>query len=265
MTSSETGGTATPGGIAAGSGTAASAASPTAGGSAGPGAGTAAGTAAGPGWGTATGKPTVTLLLRHGATELSAERRFAGRGDIALTKEGLKQASLAARKLAAAPGVDVIITSPLQRARRTAEAVAEATSAPLIVDDDLIEADFGEWQGLTFAEARERWPDELTAWLATPDAAPPGGESFAVVALRVLAALDRLIEAHKDKRVVVVSHVTPIKTLICRALLAPPEAMFRMNLDVASLTRIDNFENGSALLRSLNDTSHLDKPRRRFF
>lgn len=228
-------------------------------------AGTAAAAGAGPGWGTATGKPTVTLLLRHGATELSAERRFSGRGDVALTKEGIRQAQLAARKLAAAPGVDVIVTSPLQRARRTAEAVAEATGAPLIVDDDLIEADFGQWQGLTFAEARERWPDELAAWLATPDAAPPGGESFAMVAMRVLAALDRIVGAHAHKRVVMVSHVTPIKTLICRALLAPPEAMFRMNLDVASLTRIDCFDNGSALVRSLNDTSHLHEPRRRWF
>ena len=216
------------------------------------------------GWGPATGKPTTTLLLRHGATELSAERRFAGRGDIALTKEGLRQARLAARRLAAEPDrVDVIITSPLRRARHTAEAVAEATGAPLTVDDDLAEADFGAWQGLTFAEARQRWPDELAAWLASPDAAPPDGESFAMVALRVLAAMDRLIESHRHARAVVVSHVTPIKTLICRALLAPPEAMFRMNLDVASLTRIDCFDNGTAVLRSLNDTAHLERRRRR--
>ncbi len=227
--------------------------------------GAAPGAGGGPGWGTWTGKPTITLLLRHGATELSAERRFAGRGDVALTKDGIKQAGLAARRLAEAPGVDVIVTSPLQRARRTAEAVAEATGAPLIVDDDLVEANFGEWEGLSFAEARERWPDELAAWLATPDAAPPGGESFAMVAMRVLAAMDRLVDAHPQKRAVVVSHVTPIKTLICRALLAPPEAMFRMNLDVASLTRIDCFDNGSSLLRSFNDTAHLQERRRRWF
>ncbi len=230
-----------------------------------PAGGLEAGAGGGPGWGTSTGKPTITLLLRHGATELSAERRFAGRGDVALTKDGLKQARQAARKLAAAPGVDVIVTSPLRRTRRTAEAVAEATGAPLIVDDDLVEADFGEWEGLSFAEARERWPDELAAWLATPDAAPPGGESFAMVAMRVLAAMDRLVELHHQKRAVVVSHVTPIKTLICRALLAPPEAMFRMNLDVASLTRIDCFDNGSSLLRSFNDTAHLQDRRRRWF
>ena len=155
------------------------------------------------------------------------------------------------------------MTSPLQRARRTAEAVAEATEAPLVVDEDLVEADFGAWQGLTFAEAGERWPAELAAWMASPDAAPPDGESFAMVALRVLAAQDRLLAAHRHERAVVVSHVTPIKTLVCRALLAPPEAMFRMNLDVASLTRIDCFDNGSAVLRSLNDTSHLQRRRRR--
>jgi len=216
---------------------------------------------AAPGWDQTAVRPTTTLLLRHGATELSAERRFSGRDDIALTKEGIRQAGLAARRLATGPGVDVIVTSPLQRARRTAEAVAEATGAPMIVDVDLAEADFGQWQGLSFAEARQRWPDELAAWLASPDAAPPGGESFAMVALRVLGAMDRLIKAHQHSSAVVVSHVTPIKTLVCRALLAPPEAMFRMNLDVASLTRIDSFDNGSAVLRSFNDTAHLQQRR----
>ncbi len=210
------------------------------------------------GWGAALGPPTTTLLLRHGQTALSAERRFAGRDDIPLTKEGVRQAAAAARRLARS-GVDVIVSSPLQRARRTAEAVAEATRAAMQVDNDLAEADFGSWEGLTFAEAGRQWPDELAAWMASPDAAPPGGESFAMVALRVLAALDRLLAAHQHKTVVVVSHVTPIKTLICRALLAPPDAMFRINLDVASLSRIDCFDSGAALVRSLNDTAHLQR------
>jgi probable phosphoglycerate mutase len=195
---------------------------------------------------------------------LSAERRFAGRGDVALTSDGVRQAALAAKRLAES-GVDVIVTSPLQRARHTAEAVAESTGAPLVVDDDLVEADFGAWEGLTFAEAGAQWPDELAAWMASPDAAPPGGESFAIVALRVLAALDRIMANHRYKTVVVVSHVTPIKTLLCRALLAPPEAMFRMNLDVASLSRVDCFDNGTALVRSLNDTAHLHERPRRWF
>jgi len=213
------------------------------------------------GWGTAAGPATVTLLLRHGQTELSTERRFSGREDVPLTADGVKQARLAGRRLATA-AVDVIVTSPLQRARRTAEAVAEATNAPLVVDQDLVEADFGAWQGLTFAEARGRWPTEMAAWTASPDALPPDGESFAMVALRVLAALDRLTGKYPQATAVVVSHVTPIKTLLCRALLAPPEAMFRMNVDVASVSRVDWFDTGAALVRSFNDTSHLTERRR---
>lgn len=217
----------------------------------------------GPGWGRPLGKPTTTLLLRHGQTELSTERRFAGRGDIPLTREGVRQAELAARRLAGV-GASVVITSPLQRAHRTAEVVAEIAGVPLVVYEELIEADFGAWQGLTFGEAAKKWPDELEAWMTSPDATPPEGESFAMVAMRVLAGLDRLMADYPRQTTIVVSHVTPIKTLVCRALLAPPEAMFRMNLDVASLCHIDCFDNGSAVLRSLNDTAHLQQARRRW-
>ena len=213
------------------------------------------------GWAQAEGQPTTTILLRHGQTEYSAERRFAGRGDIALTDTGRHQAAAAADRLAAR-GIDAIVTSPLQRARRTAEAVAAATGAPLTVDDGLVEADFGKWEGLTFGEAAERWPDEMSAWLASADVAPPGGESLADAGRRALAALDRLLAAHRRATLLLVSHVTPIKALACRALLAPAAAMFRIHLDVASLTEIDWFADGPVLLRSLNDTGHLRQPGR---
>jgi probable phosphoglycerate mutase len=213
--------------------------------------------ASGRGWGQARGQGTTTLLLRHGATPLSAERRFAGRGDIPLTDEGRRQAAAAAARLRERGGLDVIVTSPLRRARRTAEAVAEASGAPLVVDDDLVEADFGAWEGLSFAEASAKSPEEMKAWLASADAAPPGGESFADVARRVLRALDRLLEAYPERTLVLVSHVTPIKTLLCRALLAPPAALFRIHLDVASLSQVDWFADGPALVRSMNDTAHL--------
>lgn len=208
-------------------------------------------------WGPAQGQPTTTLLLRHGQTALSAEHRFAGRGDIPLTVAGRRQAGAAAKRLAARGGIEMIVTSPLQRARRTAEAVAEATGAPLQVEGDLTEADFGRWEGLTFAEAAAQWPDEMAAWLANADAPPPGGESFAAAARRVLGALERLLAAHRHRTVLLVSHVTPIKTLACRAMLAPPAALFRIHLDVASLCEIDWFADGPALVRSLNDTAHI--------
>jgi ribonuclease H / adenosylcobalamin/alpha-ribazole phosphatase len=208
------------------------------------------------GWGPQSAA-TTTLLLRHGQTALSVERRFAGRGDVPLTDVGLQQAAAAAASLASRGGIDLVVTSPLSRARRTAEAVAGATGAPLSVDDDLAETDFGDWEGLTFAEVRKRWPEEMNAWMASADVPPPGGESLSAAARRALAALDRMLAEHSGKTIVVVSHVTPIKTIICRALLAPPAALFRIHLDVASLSEADWFADGPALLRTMNDTAHL--------
>jgi probable phosphoglycerate mutase len=211
----------------------------------------------GPGWTAAHSQPTTTVLLRHGETPLSAERRFAGRGDIPLTETGKVQAKAAAQRLAARGGVQLIVTSPLRRARLTAEAVAAATGAPVQVDEGWIEADFGEWEGLSYAEAMERWPDEVTAWMNDTSVAPPGGESFATAGRRVLAALDRLLDRSEPGRVVVVSHVTPMKTVLRHALLAPPAALRRMHLDVACLCEVDWYADGPVVVRSLNDTGHL--------
>jgi ribonuclease H / adenosylcobalamin/alpha-ribazole phosphatase len=210
-----------------------------------------------PGWSLAQGRATTTLLLRHGETPLSAERRFAGRGEIPLTEAGQRQAATAADRLAARGGIDLIISSPLLRARQTAEAVARATGATLRADDGLAELDFGEWEGLTLAEASQRWPAEVTAWLGNVAVAPPGGESFAAAIDRVGAALDRLLAAHQFRTLLLVSHVSPIKIAVCRALLAPPVTLFRFQLDVASLCEIDWYADGPATVRSLNDTAHL--------
>jgi ribonuclease H / adenosylcobalamin/alpha-ribazole phosphatase len=209
------------------------------------------------GWGAPQGQPTITLLLRHGQTPLSAERRFAGVGDIELTETGMRQAKLAGERLAARGGVDVIVTSPLRRARQTAGEVAAATGAPVVAEEGFREADFGAWEGLTFAEARERWPEELAAWLADPATAPPDGESFTAVEARVKAALHRLLAGYGRQTVLVVSHVTPIKTLLTTALLAPLAALYRMHLDVGALSQIDWYADGPAVVRSLNDTAHL--------
>jgi ribonuclease H / adenosylcobalamin/alpha-ribazole phosphatase len=209
------------------------------------------------GWGPPQSKATTTLLLRHGQTALSVERRFAGRGDVPLTDVGERQAAAAAARLAGRGGIDLVVTSPLARAFRTAELVAEASGAALLVNDDLAETDFGEWEGMTFAEVMARWPEEMAAWRESVDAAPPGGESLADAARRTLAALDRLLSEHGNKTITVVSHVTPIKTIVCRALLAPPATLFRIQLDVASLSEVDWYADGPALLRSLNDTAHL--------
>lgn len=210
------------------------------------------------GWRPAGQTPTTTVLLRHGETALSVERRFAGVADVPLTGTGLMQAKTAAAHLAARGGINLVVTSPLSRARQTAAEVVAASGADLLVEDRLREANFGDWEGLTFAEVSEGWPDELATWLAEPGMAPPGGESFATVGRRVAAALDELLAAQPGRRMLIVSHVTPIKELVARALLAPfPAALMRMHLDVASLCEIDWYPDGGAVLRSFNDTSHL--------
>jgi probable phosphoglycerate mutase len=209
------------------------------------------------GWMTAGAPPTTTLLLRHGETPLSIEKRFSGIGDPELTERGVAQATAAAKRLADRGGIDAIVTSPLRRARVTAETVAGACGLELEVEDGIRETSFGEWDGLAFAEVKEKWPDELAAWLADTDVAPPGGESFAATARRVRQARDRIIARHPGQTVLVVSHVTPIKTLARMAIDAPPAALYRLHLDLASLSEIDWYADGPAVLRLFNDTSHL--------
>src|SRR5579859_147783 len=206
----------------------------------------------------AQGEPAATLLLRHGQTPMSVQKRYAGRTDVPLTDAGLAQAAAAAKRLASAR-IDAIVASPLQRTVQTAEAVAAVTGLAVTTDEGFRETDFGDWDGLTFAEVRERWPAEMAAWLADPQVAPPGGESFAEVSERIIPALARVLAGRAGKRILVVSHVTPIKTLVAAALLAPPAALFRMHLDVAALCEIDWYADGPAVLRSFNDTSHLNR------
>ncbi|WP_157246126.1 histidine phosphatase family protein [Nonomuraea typhae] len=214
--------------------------------------------AQGTGWGAATRVATSLLLLRHGETPLSVERRFSGLGDAELTANGRAQAAAAADRLARKPyRLDVIVSSPLKRARQTAEAVAARTNLTVEVDEDLREADFGAWEGHTFTEIQRRWPDELAAWLADPSVAPPDGESFAEAGRRVHRVRDRLVEQHLGKTVLVVSHVTPIKMLLRFALMAPPAAVYRMHLDLACLNLIDYYADGNAVVKAFNDTAHL--------
>ncbi|WP_131741265.1 bifunctional RNase H/acid phosphatase [Actinomadura roseirufa] len=209
-------------------------------------------------WRPASSTPTTTLLLRHGETPLSAEKRFAGTGDVPLTTTGLAQARAAALALKDR-GLDAIVTSPLSRCRDTAAEVAAVTGLDVRVEEGFRETDFGEWEGLTFQEASERWPAELKAWLADPAVAPPGGESFTRVSRRVRTALDKLKVRHRHRTVLVVSHVTPIKLLVRDALGAPLASLYRMRLDVASLSSVDWYDDGPASLLTFNDAHHLDR------
>jgi broad specificity phosphatase PhoE len=207
-------------------------------------------------WTGQTGTPTRLLLLRHGQTELSVERRYSGHGDPELTPLGHAQAAGAAARLARVPDVAAVLTSPLQRARQTAALVAEATGAPLHVRERLIETDFGAWEGLTFAEARARDPQLHAEWLGSEEVAPPGGESFATVGRRVEAERAELVQEYPGATLVVVTHVTPIKMLLRDALQGGPGVLYRLHLDLAALSIVDFYPDGGASVRLVNDTSH---------
>lgn len=203
------------------------------------------------------GGPTRLLLLRHGQTELSVQRRYSGRGNPELTDIGRQQAADAARHLGAKGGISAVVSSPLTRARDTARAAADALGLTVEIDDDLIETDFGEWEGLTFPEAAKSHPEVHSRWLRDTSLPPPGGESFDDVQHRVSRARDRIIAAHGAGTVLVVSHVTPIKTLLRLALGAGPSILHRLHLDLASLSIAEFYPDDGASVRLVNDTSYL--------
>lgn len=219
---------------------------------------------ASPGWTGARGAPTRLLLFRHGQTPLSIERRYSGRGNPELTELGRDQAARAAKRLAVraqstpdASGIVAVVSSPLARARATAEAAAAALDLPVRVHEGLTETDFGVWEGLTFREAADRDQALHTTWMGDTAVAPPGGESFDTVTRRVLDVQSELVAEYPGAEVLVVSHVTPIKVILRAALDVGSSFLYRMHLDLASLSVAEFYPDGGASVRLINDTNHL--------
>lgn len=192
------------------------------------------------------------VLVRHGQTAVNAEGRLQGRIDAPLTDLGRRQAEASG---AALTGGDIarVVVSPLLRARQTAEAFGLPASVPVEVDERWIELDYGEWDGRPLRSmASEGWD----AWRADPSFAPPGGESLVALAERVRAACADLAEDARERDVVVVSHVSPIKAAVAWALDVGPETSWRMFLDVAAVCRIGIGPRGPSLL-AYNSVAHL--------
>ncbi|WP_246001877.1 histidine phosphatase family protein [Allorhizocola rhizosphaerae] len=206
-----------------------------------------------PTWEPRTDARTRLVLVRHGQTALTAEKRYSGRGDVPLTDTGRAQArAVAARVAAMRP--EVAVTSPLSRCVETARLIG----SPVVVEQDLIECDFGEWEGMTFADVRARFQSELDTWLGSTAVAPPGGESFQQVSKRVRAVVGRLRESYAGQTIAVVSHVSPIKLILRDALAAGDAILHRLYLDPTGLSIVDLYPDGGVAVRTVNDTSHLD-------
>jgi broad specificity phosphatase PhoE/ribonuclease HI len=212
------------------------------------------------------GAPTVLLLLRHGRTLLTQERRFSGRGglDAELTSSGRADADRAAGLIAGLgwPGAALaeigpataVVTSPLLRTRQTAEAVATRLGLPVTVMDDWAEISFGGWDGLTFAEVAERWPDDVRRWRESMTAAPPGGESLQELISRVRAVRAATVEAFPGRVIVVATHGVPVRAAVHEALDAGPPALWRTRVDPASVTAVRYWSDGGIEVSAVNLT-----------
>ena len=188
------------------------------------------------------------MLVRHGRTDINARGLLQGRLDPPLDEVGYVQAAEVAKSIGRA---DRVISSPLLRARET----AEAFGAPVEIDERWIELDYGELDGLPVASVgMEVWQ----LWRADLGYTPAGGESIQAMAQRVLAACLDLADEAIERDIVVVSHVSPIKAAVTWALGVGTEAGWRTHLDAASITRVICRPDGP-LLRTFNETAHLSR------
>ena len=196
------------------------------------------------------------ILARHGETTYNMQARYQGQTDLPLSNAGQQQAVRLASRLAQEE-IHAIYASDLRRAWETAATVATSHGLPAHADVRLREMGFGEWEGLTYDEIQERYPQHLATWEADPlNIAPPGGETLTQVAARVQSFLDDITRAHQEQTVLLVAHGGPLRVLFCLALGLSPQAHWRFGLSVASVSQLC-LHNGDAILTQLNDTSHL--------
>lgn len=189
----------------------------------------------------------MIVIIRHGRTRSNAQGLFLGRADPPLDEVGEAQAVALGRALGP---VDEVVSSPLLRARQTAEAI----SGQIVVDDRFIELDYGEWDEKPLSIVN---PDTWEHWRSNLEFAPPGGESFAALGERVSSALDELLPKARERTIVIVTHLAPLKAAVAWALGVSDAISWRLIASTASITRIDASRGHPALV-VFNDTAHLE-------
>lgn len=184
----------------------------------------------------------MLIVVRHGQTEANVNRLISGRTDVDLTDAGRRQIQAVARGL---PRPSRVISSPLRRARETAEALG----CPVEIDERWIELDYGELEGRKVDSVP---PEVWKAWRADLSYAPAGGESTADLARRVRAACDDLADEARRADVVVVTHVSPIKVAVSWALGVDNDVGWRLYVEDGAVCRI-GFGPHGPMLHSFNE------------
>jgi len=196
------------------------------------------------------------ILIRHGETLWNAIHRFQGISDIELSPKGMTQARLLAASLKG-EGFSAIYSSPLKRARQTAEIIAEYHDCPLIVEEGLKEINQGKLEGLTGEDLRRDFPDFFKSWMEDPGRVPlPQGESLGEVQKRAWSAIERMARKNTGATVLAVAHSFVNLTIICRILELPLNQLRRLRQD-ATAKNVIEFSDRGAVLRCFNDTCHL--------
>lgn len=201
---------------------------------------------------------TRVILVRHGETDSSRERRFAGATDVALTDYGRDQARALAQRLRPVR-IDAIHVSPLGRCLQTAEPITELTGRKPTVVEDLRECHFGDWENLTIGDVMERWQEDLQRWAADESVPPPGGECWLDLNHRVAAWWEEATKRYEGRTVLAVTHGGPILSLARHVTGAPRQAMDAFLVETGSLS-VMHVSNGRVRIRTWNDTTHLADP-----
>ena len=203
--------------------------------------------------------PTRILLVRHGATTLTAEDRFAGSSNVHLSDEGQRQVASLAQRLEH-ESLHAVYCSPLDRTVETARILASPHGREIVVEDGLREIDYGRWEGLRRSEIERDFADEYAAWQEDPfTIAPRGGESGVNVLNRALPVMRRIVEENRHKNVLVVAH-KGVNRILISSLLGFDVRGYRDRLDQspAGLSILDFMGDVHARLRLLNDVSHYE-------
>jgi len=200
---------------------------------------------------------TLIVLVRHGQTEWNRVERFRGQADVPLDATGLAQAEATARRIAAEWAPAAVYSSPLSRAVKTAEAIARQFGLPVQTHRGLADIDYGQWQGLTPDEARERWPEMVDAWYRTPETAQiPGGETLNNLRVRTMEAVRELAARHQGKTIVLVGHTVVNRAILLGVLGLRNHRFWRLRQDTCAINVLEVDSDDSTLV-SMNDTCHL--------
>ena len=200
---------------------------------------------------------TRMILVRHGETEWNRVEHFRGRADVSLNETGLTQARRMAQRVASQWRPVAIYSSPLTRAVKTAEAVARHFGLSVEVHFGLIDIDYGQWQGLTPSEAKERWPEVTNAWYNAPHTACiPGGETLDDLRTRAERTVNDLATRREGQTIVLVGHTVINRMILLSVLGLGNDHFWRLRQDTCAIN-VFEVEGGVFTLVSLNDTCHL--------